>query len=80
MKLQELKNRIELLNKLIIITATLFVMLSFVTFYMVTVLELEELYGNIAKGMLIINFMSIMISNYLLKQEEKRMKNLIIIH
>lgn len=66
----------DFLNKLITALAISFVVVSFVTFYLVSVLELDGLFVHISQGVLIGNFVFIAVLKRVFEEEKRKMKEL----
>ncbi|MEQ6123507.1 hypothetical protein AAON49_04845 [Pseudotenacibaculum sp. MALMAid0570] len=76
MKAQKTQKKIELLKKVILVSASIFVLLSFIVFYIDTVLDKESLYITLVKGILIFDFLAMVISNEIIKKEKEKIKEL----
>lgn len=73
MKAKTSQKRIHTLNKLIVASALLFVVVSFIGFYM-SITEIELLYINLIKGILILDLLFMIVGNQLIKDEKNKYK------
>ena len=73
MKAKASQKRIYRLNKIILISALLFIVLSFIGFYM-SISKIEMLYLNLTKGLLVVDMVFMLVCNELVKEEKNRYK------
>ncbi len=76
MKLNSSQKRIDFLSTVLLISATVFIALSFAVFYFDTVLEKESLYTTLVRGVLIFDFIAIVIGHEIMKREKRKSKDL----
>ncbi|MFD2568645.1 hypothetical protein [Pseudotenacibaculum haliotis] len=75
MKLNSSQKRIDFLSTVLLISATVFIALSFAVFYFDTVLEKESLYTTLVRGVLIFDFIAIVIGHEIMKREKRKSRN-----
>lgn len=74
MKTKASQKRIKRIGVIITVLALLFTLLSFVGFYMISTVEIETLYVDLTKVLLVLDLILILIYNELLKQEKNNFK------
>lgn len=75
MKSTKSQKRIDFLSTLLFISATVFIALSFAVFYFDTVLEKESLYTTLVKGVLVFDFIAIVIGHQMMRIEKRKSSN-----
>jgi len=73
MKAKTSQKRIYRLNRIILLSALLFIVLSFIGFYM-SISEIEMIYLNFTKGLLVVDLVFMLVCNEVVKEEKNRYK------